>query len=212
MAKLPLCRLSLLTVCSAAVLSAAPVPIGTLFINDVGTGYANPLEDQMEFHLANFTGGPANAILTPVMFRNVTLNVTWQSPGVSLTNPLNWYLPADEKHFNPIQPADLAPSNEAYESSFFQRGWIISEVMLRIEFDPGVWVLTNGPTVNALPFQQFVFTPVSIPLNTRANVGPPAWDLFLNLDPVTEIPEPSTYMLGGLGMAGIVAQRLRRRC
>lgn len=210
MAKLLLAKLSLLAVCSAAMASAAPiVSVGTLFINDIGTGYADSQDDVLAFRLANFTG-PFGGILTPVTFRNVTLAVTWQNPGSTIGNPLDWY--TDANHLNPINSRDLAPGNVAYESTYFRRGWGIAQATLRIDFDPGLWNLVGGGTMAAPEFIEFLFTPVNLPANRSflAASSLPAWELFVqSSDPV--IPEPSTYMLGGLGLVGIVAQRLRRR-
>ena len=206
-----LAPLSLLVLsCAAAASPAAPLTLGFMTINDVGTPSGNPANDYVVFRLNNWNGYSYSSFSTPITFTNVTLDIMWANgvpPGI--TGPLNWYTKEDPLHLNPLNPRDLPQSEDAYESSFFQKQYGMTKGVLTFDLNPAENWSVNGGGTYTPPSSKYemVFWLNAQSDGLQADEVLPSW--YLALPDTEAIPEPSTYVLSGIGALAVL---IGRRC
>jgi hypothetical protein len=204
----------LLVLSCSVVSTAGPLSLGLLTLNDTGYAESDPLDDKVEFRILNWNGFAMSNFATPVTFESVTLDLVWENgiapPGV--IGPLDWYL-NDEDHLNPVQSRNLAPNLATYESTRFTKRYGIVGGTLRMQFSPHTdWLLTAGGTYTPVSYSyEFVFTlppaaPQTFSLSAARSIQP-WWDLQISDINANAVPEPSTYVMGGLGVVAMIARR-----
>lgn len=212
MSKRLLAQVGLLMASCAALSTAAPsLSLGSLSLNKIGVS-SGP-DGQIEFRIMNWTGLQNSDFATPITFQNVQLTLTWVDVApANITGPLEWYRDGDEAHMGPTFSASMPPSIPLYESTRLRRSYGIRGGTLRMDLSPGTtWNLSNGGTYTP-PSSTFelVFTlPQADGLMAAASADEvlPVWDLFL----ASDVPEPATYFMGAIGLAGIwIGRRYRR--
>jgi hypothetical protein len=205
-----LARTALFVLGCTGVSFAAPLSLGMLTLNEIGTPAGVP-DDYVLFRMTNWNGYSFGEFSTPVSFKNVTLDITWAN-GIAPPNingPLNWYRDDDPLHLNPLQPRDLPPRVSSYESSWFQKKYGITKGVLTMELDPpSGWSVNGGGTYTppASTYELVFFLDgQSDPTDEDGSL--PSWDLQVPGD----IPEPSTYSLGAIGAVALLIKSRRQR-
>lgn len=206
-------RMSLLALSSAAVAYSAPLSLGQLTLNDVGSNIGSP-DGYVEFRLTNWTGFMRSEISTPITFVNVKLTINWVSVAPSyITGPLSWYVDDAGDHDKWIQSGELAPNTKSYESTRFKRLYAMQGGTLTMELSPASnWSLRSGGTYTPpSSTYELVFsfdTPYGGSDGVNSDQALPSWDLLLADN---SVPEPSTYLMAGLGAMAILAGQIYRR-
>jgi hypothetical protein len=208
-----LSRIALLVLSCSVVSTAAPLSLGLLTLNDKGYAQPDPLNNEVEFRIMNWNGFAFSNFATPVTFESVTLDLVWEGgiapPGI--IGPLDWYV-NDKDHLNPIQSRNLAPNLATYESTRFTKRYGIVGGTLRMQFSPQTdWLLTAGGTYTPASYSyEFVFTlPPAAPqtFSVSARSIQPWWDIQISDIDGSAVPEPATYLMGGLGAVAMIALR-----
>ena len=211
-----LSRIALLVLSCSVVSTAAPLSLGLLTLNDVGSAHANPLDDFVEFRIMNWNGFALtnSPFATPITFESVTLDLMWEGgvapPGI--IGPLDWYL-NDKDHSSPILSRDLAPNLATYESTRFTKRYGIVGGTLTMQFSPETqWLLAAGGTYTPASYSyEFVFTlPPAAPQTFSVSAArsiQPWWNIQVSDVEESAVPEPATYLMGGLGAVAMIALR-----
>jgi hypothetical protein len=214
MKKRLLSRIVLLVLSCSTLSIAAPVSVALLTLNDVGSAHEDPLDDFVEFRILNWNGFAFGNFATPITFSSVTLDLMWEGgmapPGI--IGPLDWYV-NDPGHLNAIQPRDLAPNLSAYESTRFTKRYGIVGGTLTMQFTPQTaWSLQGGGAYTPVSYSyelMFTISPAAPQtLSVSARSTPPWWNIQVSdIEGGSEIPEPATYLMGGLGAVAMIALR-----
>jgi hypothetical protein len=189
--------MALLVLSCAGASAAAPLSLGMLTLNEIGTPTGSP-DDYVLFRLTNWNGYSFGEFGTPVVFKNVTLAITWTDAAPpNINGPLNWYKEDDPAHVNPLDPRDLPPRLASYESTWFQKKYGITKGVLTMELSPvDGWAVNGGGTYNPPSSTYELVFWLGMQADSLAGGGLPSWDLLVAPAPV---PEPGTLLLGGLG-------------
>jgi hypothetical protein len=124
---------------------------------------------------------------------------------------LDWYL-NDLDHLDNIDSRDLAPNLSTYESTRFTKRYGVTGGTLTMQLTPETaWALNGGGWYVPETYEfKLVFTipqQVQALQSMSARSSQPWWNLSVE----AAVPEPSSYVMGGLGIAAMFAARRSRR-